>query len=131
LLHVEGLTETPLGFSSDGFERGQVGATLGYPGGGELKAHPAAVQAVYDARGRDIYSQDEVTREVYEVRSPVRKGDSGGPFLLKDGTVIGVVFAASTTDSDVGYALTGAEVADELAEGRDRTDPVSTRGCTR
>jgi uncharacterized membrane protein required for colicin V production len=131
LLHVENLTEPPLELSREDFERGQAGATLGYPGGGGLRVHPAAVQAVYDARGRDIYGQDEVTREVYEVRSPVRKGDSGGPFVLKDGTVAGVIFAASTTDHDVGYALTGTEVADELSEGADRTERVSTRGCTR
>lgn len=131
ILHVDGLTERPLELSQDAYERGQPGATLGYPGGGGLEVHPAAVQAVYDARGRDIYGQDEVTREVYEVRSPVRKGDSGGPFVLRDGTVAGVVFAASTTDSDVGYALTAAEVADEISQGSGATQAVSTRGCTR
>ena len=130
ILHVEGLTQPPLELVTEQQERGAAGATLGYPGGGELQIDPAAVQAVYSARGRDIYGEDEVTREVYEVRSRVRKGDSGGPFVLEDGTVAGVVFAASTTDGDVGYALTGAEVTDEITAGRDRTRAVSTGGCT-
>lgn len=131
VLRVEGLSQPPLELVTDELERGAPGATLGYPGGGGLEVHRAAVQAVYDARGRDIYGEDEVTREVYEVRSPVRKGDSGGPFVLPSGKVAGVVFAASTTDQQLGYALTGAEVAEDVAAGRRRTQPVSTQGCTR
>jgi hypothetical protein len=42
-----------------------------------------------------------------------------------------VVFAASTTDADTGYALTGREVADEVREGSSRTGEVSTGSCTR
>jgi S1-C subfamily serine protease len=131
VLHVEGLTQEPLDLVTEEQERGQPGVTMGYPGGGALTVHRAAVQAVYDARGRDIYGQDEVTREVYEVRSPVRKGDSGGPFVLRSGDVAGVVFAASTTDPQLGYALTGAEVVEDVEEGIGRTEPVSTEGCTR
>jgi hypothetical protein len=80
--------------------------------------------------GLDIYGQDEVSREVYELRSPVRQGDSGGPFVLPDGSVAGVVFAASTTDGDTGYALTGEEVMDELETGLSAESPVGTGRCT-
>ena len=131
VLHVEGLTQPPLELHTEQLERGAPGATLGYPGGGELDPHPAAVQNVYDARGHDIYGREEVTREVYELRSPVRKGDSGGPFVLPTGEVAGVVFAASETDADVGFALTGAQVAEQREEGLGKTSPVSTQGCTR
>jgi hypothetical protein len=41
------------------------------------------------------------------------------------------VFAASTTDNDTGYALTGAEVADEIESGSQRTEAVGTGSCTR
>jgi S1-C subfamily serine protease/uncharacterized membrane protein required for colicin V production len=131
VLHVEGLTQTPLDLVTEELQRGEPGATLGYPGGGALDPHAAAIQAVYDARGRDIYGREEVTRQVYELRSPVRKGDSGGPFVLPNGDVAGVVFAASTTDAGVGYALTGREVADDIEAGAQRSDAVSTQGCTR
>jgi hypothetical protein len=69
-------------------------------------------------------------REVYEIRSPVRQGDSGGPFVLPNGQVAGVVFAASTTDVDTGYALTGEEVSDEIEQGESSTSQVGTGSCT-
>jgi hypothetical protein len=72
-----------------------------------------------------------VTRSVYEVRARVRQGDSGGPFVLPNGTVAGVVFAASTTDADTGYVLTGSEVEDEIETGTARNRPVATGECTR
>jgi S1-C subfamily serine protease len=68
---------------------------------------------------------------VYELRAEVTQGESGGPFVLPNGRVAGVVFAASTTDSGRGFALTGAEVADEVDEGIDSTSAVSSGRCTR
>ena len=44
----------------------------------------------------DIYGQDVVHRDVYELQAVVRPGNSGGPFVTTDGDVAGVVFAAST-----------------------------------
>jgi len=131
-VRVSGLTGPVLELETTPQERGTPGATLGYPGesDGELVAHRAAVQSRYDAVGRDIYGQSSVTREIYELRSVVRQGDSGGPFVLPDGSVAGVVFAASTTDRDTGYALTGAEVAPDLARAEARTQPIGTGSCT-
>ena len=133
VIHVEGVVGKPLALDSDDEESGTPGATLGYPGSadGHLVIHRAAVQDVFDASGYDIYGRDEVTRHIYEIRSIVRQGDSGGPFALPNGQVAGVVFAASTTDDDTGYVLTGKEVADEVTQGAERTTPVSTRECTR
>jgi len=132
VIRTQGLGASPLPLDDTEYERGKDGATLGFPGnqGGRLVTHPAAVQARYDANGRDIYGRREVERSVYELRSPVRQGDSGGPFVLPGGAVAGVVFAASTTDGRVGYALTGAEVADEVRQGINSTEPASTGGCT-
>ena len=131
VVHAEGLAGPPLSLVTTGQERGTPGATIGYPGGrGQQVAHRAAVQTRYEATGRDIYGRATVTRDVYEVRSPVRQGDSGGPFVLPDGGVAAVVFAASTTDDDTGYALTGAEVQDEVERGSQRTTAVGTGRCT-
>jgi hypothetical protein len=106
---------------------------LGYPGNanGRLDADRAAVQARYLAVGRDIYGGAQVEREVYDLRSEVTQGESGGPFVLPDGRVAGVVFAASTTDRNRGFALTGREVADEVQRGIESTQAVSTGSCTR
>lgn len=131
VLHVDALAGPPLPFVEEFVERGSAGATLGYPGaaGGRLVIHRAAVQAQFAAVGRDIYGRNTVNREVYEIRTRVREGDSGGPFVLADGRVAGVIFAASTTHDDVGYALTGPEVSDEIDQGTASTSEVGTGEC--
>ena len=132
IVRVGGLTGEPLTLLTRKLEVGTPGATLGYPGSqqGGFEGSPAAVQNVFDARGRDIYGDDEVVREIYELRADVEQGDSGGPFVTSKGEVAGVIFAASTTSRGTGYALTGAEVADEIQEGSQRTEPVGTGRCT-
>ncbi len=113
--------------------RGTGGATLGYPGnaGGRLVARPAAVQqGPFVAVGRDIYGHGRVERRIYALRATVRQGDSGGPFVLPDGGVAGMVFAASTTDPRVGYALTGAQIAGDVRRGEASTRPVATGACS-
>ncbi len=110
--------------------RGAGGATLGYPGGGPLATEPAAVRRAMAALGRDIYGRSTVEREVYELQARVEPGDSGGPFVTSDGTVTGVVFAASTTDPDVGYAIASTEVLRDLRSVHGGA-PTSTGPCLR
>ena len=132
VVRVDGLSGDPLPLLSRQLDRGSPGATLGYPGSrqGEFVYKAAAVQNVFNARGRDIYGRSEVEREVYELRARVRQGDSGGPFVTPQGRVAGVVFAASTTDTGTGYALTGSEVSDEVQRGSTLTRQVATGSCT-
>lgn len=132
VIHAEGLAGKALALHTEVEDRGEPGATLGYPGsaGGRLVWHRAAVQARFDAKGYDIYGRRRVVRKIYELRSPVRQGDSGGPFVLPSGEVGGLVFAASTTDGGTGYALTGDEVADEVERGSQSTSAVGTGSCT-
>jgi S1-C subfamily serine protease len=112
-------------------DRGAEGAVLGYPGGGDLTGDRAAVRRTIPAEGRDIYGQEVVRRDVYELQAAVRPGNSGGPFVTTDGDVAGVVFAASTTDEGVGYALTAEEVQARVEEARGRTTPAGTGPCLR
>lgn len=132
VIHVEGLTGDPLPLLTNDQDSGTPGAVLGYPGSrqGRLVTGPAAVQNVFNARGRDIYGEDEVLREIYELRARVEQGNSGGPFVTPDGKVAGVIFAASTTDNGTGYALTGSEVVDEIRSASTSTEPVATGRCT-
>jgi Trypsin-like peptidase domain len=132
VVRADGLEGAPLDLDAKALALGSGGATLGFPGaeGGALVSHRAAVQARFEPIGRDIYGRSEVQREVYELRSPVRQGDSGGPFVTPQGNVAAMVFAASTTEADTGYALTGAEMADEVRSGSRATTEVSTGSCT-
>jgi S1-C subfamily serine protease len=132
VVKAEGLAGRPLALAPRPLAPPQPGATLGYPGaeGGRLEVQRAAVQKRLQADGLDIYGTRSVLREIYVLRARVRQGDSGGPFVLPDGRVGGVVFAASTTDPRVGYALTGAEIAGEVRDGARADAPVDTGGCT-
>jgi S1-C subfamily serine protease len=112
-------------------DRGTGGAVLGYPGGGPLTPEPAAVRRSLRAIGRDIYGESIVQRDVYELQTIVRPGNSGGPFVLIDGEVAGVVVAASTTDSRIGYAITSPQLVPLVQTALGKTHAVSTGDCTR
>jgi S1-C subfamily serine protease len=132
ILHVETSAGQPLPLLASQVGRGTGGATLGYPGGGDLAGAQAAVRRPIDAVvGRDIYGNREVERDVYELQATVEPGDSGGPFVLPDGSVAGVVFAASTTDPSVGYAIASTDVIPDVSRAAGRTRPVSTGECVR
>ncbi|MDQ3991921.1 MAG: MarP family serine protease, partial [Actinomycetota bacterium] len=131
VLRMEAAPADPLPMVEAALARRDRGAVLGYPGGGPLRARAAAVRRVMTAVGRDIYGRGTVRREVYELQTRVRPGNSGGPFVDLDGRVAGVVFAASTTEEDVGYALTAAQVRPRIDRALGRTDPVGTGPCIR
>ena len=131
LLYAPDLRAVPLEFASRDPDRGAVGAALGYPGGGELMIEPAAVTGAYDAIGRDIYGEARVERDILELRARIDRGDSGGPFVLRDGTVGGLVFAEARTDSEVGYALSPTSVSRRVSPAIGRTSAVGTGSCLR
>jgi S1-C subfamily serine protease len=81
------------------------------------------------AAGRNIYDQGLIRRDIYVLQSVVRPGNSGGPVVTPDGTVIGVVFAMSTTNSEIGYALTAAEVKPDIDRAANRRTAVSSGAC--
>jgi S1-C subfamily serine protease len=129
LLYAEGLRAVPLAFAAKDPERGAVGATLGYPGGGGLTVLAAAVTGRYEATGHDIYGAERVRRQIIELRAEIDRGDSGGPLLLADGTVGGVVYAEARTNPDVGYALSPSEVWAAVRPAIGRHAAVNTGGC--
>ena len=56
-------------------------------------------------------------------------GNSGGPVVDTNGTVVGLVFAASETDATEAYALAPSQIRDDLGAARGGTAPVDTQGC--
>jgi len=117
-----------LRFDTGGAER-QAGAVLGYPEDGPYDVQAARIRGEQRLRSPDIYGQGTVIREVFSIRSLVRPGNSGGPLVSDDGRVLGVIFAASVTDDDTGYALTSEQVRESAAQGVTSDETVDTGRC--
>ena len=104
-------------------------AILGYPQDGPYDVQPGRIRAEQRLRSPNIYGDGTVIREVYSLRGLVRPGNSGGPIVSSAGDVVGVVFAASVTDDETGYALTADQVSQSAATGITNDAEVSTGDC--
>ena len=129
VLHATGLRGPVLHFAAATPDRGVKGAAIGYPGGGPLVVMPAAVAGSYPATGRDIYNKSVIDRTIIELRATIQPGDSGGPLILPDGTIGGIVFAESRSDPAVGYALTPTAVEASVRPAVGRTAAVDLGPC--
>jgi S1-C subfamily serine protease len=129
VLYVPGLNPPPLRFAGPA-SRGTNAVVAGYPENRAFTLRAAAVASTQNASVPDIYQNDIVTRQIYEIRALIEPGNSGGPLIdPHTGRVYGVVFAAATGIKDVGYALTASDVAHDEHIGRSSQRPVSTQGC--
>ena len=131
VLWAAGLRTPVLEFAAKDPRAGVKGAALGHPLGKALTVIPAGVASSYPAVGRDIYGTNEVTRQILELTANIDKGDSGGPLILPDGTVGGLVFAEAKSDPNVGYALSPTVVAARAMPAVGRTKAVATGACVR
>jgi S1-C subfamily serine protease len=102
---------------------------MGYPGGGGLYVGPARVRDRGEISGPDFRATRTVQRDVYALFGQVRAGNSGGPLLAADGSVLGVVFASAIDDPDTGYALTAAQVDEARRVGETAAAAVDTGPC--
>ena len=104
----------PLTFTGEGPSRGALGATVGYPGGGNATVEPATVAAAYLATGLDVTGKARVTR-----RSSSSGRRSAGrqrrPARPRGRHGRRVVFAESRVDPDVGYALSPGTVVERIS----------------
>ncbi|HEY0774383.1 MAG TPA: MarP family serine protease [Nocardioidaceae bacterium] len=128
VLAVAGLDRPFLRFDKTGEARDDA-AVLGYPNDGPYNVQAARIRGEQRLRSPDIYGSGTVVREVFSIRSLVRPGNSGGPLLSTDGDVYGVIFAASVTDRDTGYALTADQVSESAAQGLTNNREVGTGDC--
>ncbi|WP_052466165.1 MarP family serine protease [Mobilicoccus massiliensis] len=120
---------SPIPLASSPLRRGADAAVAGYPLGGPYTVSAARVGALITARGRDIYDDASVSRQIYGLRADIHPGNSGGPLLTTTGEVAGVVFARSQDEADTAYALRLEEVAPVLATAR-AGHQVPVGGCT-
>ena len=129
VVYVPGLRAPIMPFVAKPAATGTSAIVLGYPQDGPYDAQSARVSDVSRITGPDIYDSNNVTREIYTIRSLVRSGNSGGPLITPTGQVLGVIFAAAADDKNTGFALTAAEAAPVAQQGLTRTRGVSTDDC--
>jgi S1-C subfamily serine protease len=104
---------------------------LGYPQDGPYDVESGRLRSEQRLRSPDIYGEGTVIRQVFSLRGLIRPGNSGGPIVTSAGDVAGMVFAASVSDPDTGYALTADQLAESAADGVTATSPVDTGTCVR
>jgi S1-C subfamily serine protease len=130
IIAVPGLTAAPLALG-DTVAPGTDAAVEGYPYGGPFTSGAADVITVTTTTVSDIYGDSASDREVYVLAADVREGNSGGPLLALDGSVVGVVFAKSADTPNVGYAMTMTELDPVAAQAGGLSAPVSSGTCAR
>jgi S1-C subfamily serine protease len=129
VLYVPGLQGPVMPLTNRPAQSGADAIVLGFPLDGPYDAQGARVRDRREITGPDIYNSGNVTREVYTIRGLVRSGNSGGPMLGTDGSVLGVIFAAAADDRNTGFALTAGEAAPIAQAGVSRTRGVQTGAC--
>lgn len=130
VLEVPGLTAAPLVFAPVDASMGADAIVVGYPEDGPFDVRAARIRDHETLYGRDIYDTGDVGRDVYAIRSLVRSGNSGGPLIAPDGTVLGMVFAAALDEPDTGFALSAAEIrAAGIDAAATSTSAVGTGQC--
>ncbi|MDQ3465628.1 MAG: MarP family serine protease [Actinomycetota bacterium] len=129
VLAVPNLVVSPLAFATVALDTGADAVISGYPGGGPLAVGSARIRDRSLIAGPDFRHMSTVEREMYSLRGVVRAGNSGGPLLDTDGTVLGVVFASAVDDPSTGYALTAEAVGPAAAAGVGARQGVGTGDC--
>lgn len=112
----------------DELETADTAFVLGFPSGGPHQVLGAEVQAKGPTRVANIYDENAQLRDVYQIASAVRQGNSGGALVGEDGRVVGVIFARAAA-ADIGYALSNAEVEEFITQAPYLTERVSTGNC--
>ena len=130
VIAVDGLEAAPLALGGR-LDDGTTAAFAGYPAGGPYRIQPASVQNLSPVLVNNIYGADPQPLQVYSLAANVQQGNSGGPLLDLQGRVTGVVFAKSTADAPVGYALSLDELRPIAESAPGLQDAVSAGQCTR
>uniref|UniRef100_UPI0035CAEBEB trypsin-like peptidase domain-containing protein n=1 Tax=uncultured Amnibacterium sp. TaxID=1631851 RepID=UPI0035CAEBEB len=107
------------------------GVVAGYPFGGPFTEGGARVVQSGTVTVPDVAGGGRSARDIAAIAADVEQGNSGGPLLTPNGRVIGLVFAKSTSQSDLGYAMTPDEFGPVADRARSLTSAVSTGACSR
>lgn len=129
VLRAENLGLEPLAWADGPAYTGDDAVVMGFPHSGPFTANAARIRERVNIAGPDIYSNSRVERESYILRGTVVQGNSGGPLISPNGTVLGLIFGASVDDTDNGYAITAEEVRAHIGDVTRFENSVDTQEC--
>lgn len=130
ILNVANLPDPGIPLASNAhLTPGASAVVLGFPGGGPMTANKAVVIDQVRAVGRNIYNRGVVTRNIYELQTNIKSGNSGGPVIESDGEVAAIVFAKGVSQANVGYALVIDEAKPLIEQAKSQRTPVSVGSC--
>lgn len=107
LLVVEGLEAEPLATSAP---QGGTDAVALVRADTEVDVAEVGIERTINIVSTDIYGQGEHRRRGMELAADIDAGDSGGAILDAAGNVVGIVFSASRSQTNVAYAVSALEI---------------------
>ena len=128
ILRASGVSGVPALEMDVNARPGRSAAIVGFPKNGPLTIAPARLGGTSNVLSEDAYGRGPVTRRITSLRGEVKSGNSGGPAVDGRGRVLATIFAAGTSEDNVGFGVPDSVVSDALAE---LGGPVSTGPCTR
>jgi S1-C subfamily serine protease len=128
ILRVDNLNEKPLPLENMTLKPGTEGVALGYPGGNFTET-PLVLDNEIQLQTNNLYGIGSVLRDVYVFDGSTDEGSSGGPVVLNNGSVAGVIFAKSSSQNNFAYALTSTSLIDAEHQSLKSFRKVSTGFC--
>jgi len=128
MLRVPGLDAPPLTLAPQNVSLNTTVAILGYPGG-NYRVEPGIIRDTRSVDAANIYNQGIFGRGIYVLQAHVDYGNSGGPVVMQDGTVVGIVFSRSLEVSDEAYALTSVHIDHALERVKTSHTRIGTGAC--
>ncbi|MDB5168671.1 MAG: peptidase and chymotrypsin/Hap [Candidatus Saccharibacteria bacterium] len=128
ILRVPGLGIKPLALASEDITTNTTVAVLGYPDG-NFRVAPGLIRNNLTVFARNIYDVGVIGRAIYEIQASVAPGSSGGPVVLGNGQVAGVIFSKSLDVNDDAFALSSSHLLASLNKAKQSYNRVSTGVC--
>jgi S1-C subfamily serine protease len=130
IIAVSGLRAPTLGLGNP-LAVGDNAVVDGYPFGGPFTTGGAQVLARSNENVDNIYGTGRTNRELYTVAADIEPGNSGGPLLETNGSIAGIVFAKSSTDANLGYAMTDTVLAPVVQQAAGLGTSISSGTCVK
>ncbi len=110
-------------------QHGEPAAVIGFPKGGRQTAVPARIDRVAPFDVEPLGGGSPVSANILAFRADVQPGNSGGPVVAEDGTVLGLVVAKALGQrTEAAYGVPSSDLLKVIAQGASRV-VASTGRC--